>query len=39
MTIVEMRQNIKLKELIQNAIEEDGCGIIITSDTSPGLPF
>ena len=36
MTIVEMRQNMKLKELIHNTIKEDGCGIIITSDTSYG---
>lgn len=36
MTIVEMRQNMKLKELIHSAIKEDGCGIIITSDTSYG---
>lgn len=36
MTIVEMRQTMKLKELIHNAIKEGGCGIIITSDTSYG---
>ena len=36
MTIVEMRQNMKLKELIHSAIKENGCGIIITSDTSYG---
>lgn len=36
MTIVEMRQNMKLKELIHSAIKEGGCGIIITSDTSYG---
>ena len=32
MTIVEMRQNMKLKELIHSAIKEGGCGIIITLD-------
>ena len=36
MTIVEMRQNMKLKEFIHSAIKEGGCGIIITSDTSYG---
>lgn len=31
MTIVEMRQNMKLKEFIHSAIKEGGCGIIIVN--------
>ena len=38
MTIVEMRQNMKLKEFIHSAIKEGGCGIIITNPRSQGCP-